>query len=139
MRLTITSVDYAPPELEEQLPLKLELLRQLPGDDRPDYWLGFAAKPIRWIDNNIEKTVTHIVVAARWQGTQIAPGVEDLPIGMAYVTDDSLLRDDHFELSKSRYVAIGLAHETSGGQSPSKRSNILARTIGRAFGMGGEG
>lgn len=138
MRLTITSVDYAPPELDGQIPLTVELLRQLPGTDRPDYWLGVLTKPIRWIDNNIEKIVSHIVIAARWQGTQIAPGVENLPIGIAYVTDDSLLKDERFELSKSKYVAIGVAYETSSGKSPTKLTNILAGAIGRGSGVGGK-
>ena len=40
MQLTITSVDYAPEELDEQIPIVAELLRELPGDDRPNYWLA---------------------------------------------------------------------------------------------------
>lgn len=138
MKLTITSVDYASAELYDQVPFDVELLRQLPGDDRPDYWLGHAVKPIRWVDDNVEKTVSHVVVAARWVGTQIAPGVQNLPIGIAFVTDESLLNDDHFELNKGKYVAIGLAHETGGGQMPKNLTGILAGTIGRAFGTGGK-
>jgi len=40
MQLTVTSVDYAPDELYGQVPFVVNLLRQMPGSDRPDYWLG---------------------------------------------------------------------------------------------------
>jgi len=46
MELTITGVDYAPEELDEQTPLVVKLLREMPGDDRPDYWLGELKTPI---------------------------------------------------------------------------------------------
>ena len=40
MQLTITVVDHAPADLYGQVPLTIELLRETPGTDRPDYWLG---------------------------------------------------------------------------------------------------
>ena len=46
MKLTITTVDYAPGELYDQTPIVVKLLRQLPGPDRPDYWLGETERPI---------------------------------------------------------------------------------------------
>ena len=36
MELHVTSVDYAPEELHDQVPLVFELLREIPGSDRPD-------------------------------------------------------------------------------------------------------
>ncbi len=40
MRLAVTGVDHAPSELEDQTPFTIELIRQMPGPDRPDYWLA---------------------------------------------------------------------------------------------------
>jgi hypothetical protein len=136
MQLTITSVDYAPGELHDQVPIIVKLLREIPGDDRPDYWLGEVQNPIRWIVNNHEKQITHVVLAARWEGTRIEPSVKDLPVGIAYVTDQSLLDDSKLEFKKCSYVAIGFAHETGGGEPIKTNENILVGTIGRLFGVG---
>jgi hypothetical protein len=136
MQLTVTTVDYAPEELHDQVPFTLELLRQLPGPDRPDYWLGRLETPIRWIDNNIERWITHMVLAARWEGTRIEPRVERLPLGIAYVTDDSLLEDNEVTFEKCRYVAIGISTETEGGRQPRKLTQIISGSIGKAFGTG---
>lgn len=136
MELTITSVDYAPEELDAQVPLTIKLLREIEGDDRPDYWIGKSALPIRWIKDNQEQQIEYVVLAARWEGTKIGPGVECLPIGIAYVTDNSVLQDSRLDLKKCEYVAIGVACDTSGGRKASTLRKILAGTIGRAFGTG---
>jgi hypothetical protein len=114
MQLTITSVDYAPEELHEQVPLVVDLLRRIPGEDRPDYWIGAARTPIRWVVDSHSREVTHLVVAARWEGTAIGPGFRNLPIGVAYVTDPTLLEEDRLDFAKCRYVAIGIASESGG-------------------------
>lgn len=136
MELTIINVDYAPDELYKQTPIVVKLLREIPGDDRPDYWLGEAKRPIKWIQENHEKKITHLVLVARWEGTRIEPNAKDLPVGIAYVTDQSLLNDARLDFSKCSYVAIGISHETGGGEPIEKNENILAGTIGRFFGVG---
>ncbi|WP_150050587.1 hypothetical protein [Methylomonas rhizoryzae] len=136
MELTITSVDYAPEELYDQVPIVVKLLREIPGEDRPDYWLGEAKNPIKWIHENHEKEIKHLVLAARWEGTRIEPNAKDLPVGIAYVTDQSLLNDSRLNFSKCSYVAIGISHETSSGEPIEKNNNILAGTIGKLFGVG---
>jgi hypothetical protein len=112
------------------------MLRQLPGPDRVDYWLGRLETPIRWLDNNIERWITHMVLAARWEGTRIEPGVEHLPVGIAYVTDDSLLEDNEVTFEKCKYVAIGISTETEGGRQPRQLTKIISGSIGKAFGTG---
>lgn len=136
MELTITSVDYAPEELDKQTPLVVHLLREMPGDDRPDYWLGEVETPIKWIHDNFEIEITHLILAARWEGTRIEPNVKDLPVGIAFVTDQSLLNDEKLDFKKCSYVAIGISYETGGGKPVKKNENILSGTIGRFFGMG---
>lgn len=111
MRIRITSVDYAPPELEAQTPIDAELLKAIPGPDRADYWIAAVTKPIRWVRDRTELSVTHIIVTARWQGTQIGPGMQQLPIGIAYVVDESVLGDSSLDLKKCAYVAIGIGEE----------------------------
>ena len=40
MRLTLKLVDNGPDDLQDQLPLKIYLLRKMPGSNRDDYWLA---------------------------------------------------------------------------------------------------
>jgi hypothetical protein len=136
MELTVTSVDYAPPELNEQVPFKVKLVRMLPGRDRPDYWLGELTKPLFWIKDNHRIQIEYLVVCARWQGTQIEQCVQHLPIGIAYITDRSQATADALDFAKCQYVAIGLAHETSTLPAPTGLSPIQTGTIGRAFNKG---
>jgi hypothetical protein len=135
MELTITSVDYAPPELNEQVPFKAKIVRMLPGPDRPDYWLGELESPLFWIQDNRQVCIDHVVLCARWQGTQIEPCVRNLPVGIAYVTDKSLLTAYTLGFEKCAYVAIGLCDETS-KTAPTAHDQIQAGIIGRAFGKG---
>jgi hypothetical protein len=136
MQLTITSVDYAPGDLYDQVPIVVDLIHEIPGDDRPDYWVGSVQTPIRWLVDNHDREVSHLVLAARWQGTAIAAGVENLPVGIAYVTDQSLLNDTRLDLSKCAYVAIGIATETGADAKLKPLKDILAGTIAPGFGTG---
>lgn len=109
MLARLTSVDQAPDELYEQLPVEADLLRKLHGPDRPDYWLAKPRKPLRWLQNGSESQVTHLVLAARWVGGEIKVGVVDAPINIAYVVDATLLQDQRLDFGKCAYVAIGTA------------------------------
>jgi hypothetical protein len=111
MKINVPSVDYAPTELKGQTPIQLELLKKIPGSGCPDYWLAVAGQPIRWLREGQEARVSHIIISARWQGTQIGPGMNQLPIGIAYVTDSSLLDHSFLDFKKCAYVAIGTADE----------------------------
>jgi hypothetical protein len=142
-KLSITSVDLGPEELKEQTPLLIELLRELPGPDRPDYWLGRAVNPIRWIEGSVERQISHVVVAARLPNTRIESCVENLPVGIAFVIDMSQLEDEALDFAKCRYVAIGVADDKSDADRPKSLDNVtsmvsvpagrLPGIIGRAF------
>lgn len=93
--------------------LKANYSRKIPGSDRSDYWIAVLAKPIHWLREGQPTEVTHIIVSARWQGTQIGPGMGQIPIGIAYVIDSSVLSDCTLDLKKCAYVAIGSATEKS--------------------------
>ncbi len=129
MRLTITAVDYAPLELYDQIPLTVELLRELPGPDRPDYWLGMLETPIHWLEGKKERKVRHLLLAARWQGTRIESGVTDLPVGIAYVTDESVLGDKEVAFEKCEYTAIGLITDIDRIKTTAKSADIMPDSI----------
>jgi hypothetical protein len=136
MRLVVASVDYAPEELHAQTPFTVRLIRQLPGNDRPDYWLGELERPLVWLHNNVEKAITHLVVAARWQGTQIGPGFENLPIGLAYVTDATQLDSPVVDFTKCKYIAIGIATVAKAGDAPPPPLGSMAGYIAPGFDTG---
>jgi hypothetical protein len=113
MKIKITAVDYAPLDLDEQTPFEAELLKQIPGKARSDYWLAALEKPICWSKQGQVLEITHIVVAARWKGTEIGPTMKNMPVGIAYVTDCSVLDDSFLNFEKCAYVAIGTASQTA--------------------------
>lgn len=106
-RLRVTSVDSAPEDLYSQVPFTAALLRKVAGPDKPDYWLAELEQPLTWLDSGASRQVTHIVVAARYEGQTITETFSRLTIGLAYVTDPSALTDIDLSFSKCRYVAIG--------------------------------
>jgi hypothetical protein len=114
--ILIDSVDHAPDDLYGQIPLRGRLLRTIAKHDRPDvfrtasgdYWLAELSTPLSWSRDGVTRTIRHLVLAARWEGTSIRPGAT-LPVGIAYVVDDSLLSSESFEFTQAEYVAIGMA------------------------------
>lgn len=138
MRLTIISID-GPELLATNTPLVTDLVRQIPGPDRPDYWIAKLQSPLTVVLNNFDRTITHLILAARWEGTAIANGATHLPLGIAYVTDLSLLSDSELDLKKCHYVAIGVGSVTTGDHQAEPLRNVIVVTIGKAFGLGNRG
>ena len=116
MNIRIDSVDHAPDDLYGQTPLRGRLLRTIASRDRSDrfrtasavYWLAELSAPLSWTRDGVTQAIRHLVLAARWEGTSIEPGAK-LPVGIAYVVDDSLLSSESFDLTQAEYVAIGMA------------------------------
>ncbi len=106
---TITGADYASEHPHDQTPLRARLIRQIPGTDRADYWLAELDRPVTWRQGDSERRITHLVVGARLEGTAISEDMAGLLIGIAYVTDQSVLEDEALDFGKCRYVAIGTA------------------------------
>ncbi len=111
MRLLIPNVDHAPEELHDQVPFVVELLRRLPGPDRSDYWLGTVVLPLEWWVSGEERSVRHVVLAARHAGQRIESGVGELAVNIAFVTDPTLLEDTRLDLAKCRFAAIGICRD----------------------------
>ena len=137
MKFRIDSVDHAPDDLYGQTPLRGRLLRKIAKQDRPDvfrtasgdYWLAELRTPLSWTKDDVTRTIRHLVLAARWKGTSIQPGAT-LPVGVAYVVDDSLLSAESFDLAQVEYVAIGMA-KVSG--TSSFWSKVWTRLLGTMF------
>lgn len=109
MKLIVNSVDFAPDDLYHQIPFAVNLIKKLEGIDKSQYWLGKLETPINWLHENQRYSITHISVSARWEGTIIEPNVKKLPIGIAFITDLSLLDDSIMNFEKCKYAAIGIA------------------------------
>lgn len=107
--LELIDADFAPEDLESQLPIRITMLRQIPGKDTPNYWIAQSQKPITWEG----QTITHVVVGARFIGTTIKTGVGTIALNVAYVVDESLLKDKVMNLEKCKYVAICMANEVT--------------------------
>ena len=132
MEITISYVDPSPKELDSKLPIVINLLRELPGNDRSDYWLGKLKNPIKTSEFGL---ITHVVLAACWVGQHIDIGASNLIVAIAYVTDQSLLDNAKLDFSKCMYIAQGTAHETTGGKVI-KESEASYGHIRPFFGVG---
>lgn len=107
MKVSISNLDTAPEGLYSFQPFEAALLKQIPGKDRPDYWLAKLDSPINGQPEAGGKPVTHLVLAARFAGKHITPTATEVAVNIAYVIDQSLLNDSFLNFGKCRYVAIG--------------------------------
>ena len=135
MRLAIDNID-GPRDLADKAPVIVDLVRQIPGPDRPDYWIAALERPLSVAVDGHDREVTHLILSARWVGTAIAPGMKHTPVGVAYAIEGSLLTDEQLSFAKCRYVAIATASDISDGSPPPTLTKILAGHIGAAFGLG---
>ncbi len=104
--VVVDAVDVGPPELAEQLPVAAELLRVLPGPDRPDYALAALGSPLRWDAPDGPREVHALVLAPRFVGDRLAPDLRDLWVGLAYVVDLAQLRAPAVDLAMCHYAAV---------------------------------
>jgi hypothetical protein len=139
---TLDSVDYdqsggglpfAMTELQEQLPVAVKAVRQIPGPDRDDYFLGLLQRPITyhprpdfdWTRTQPEfigrddagpyLSIYAVVVCSLFVGTQLHAGMRSLPVRVALVIDNALGRDDTLDFRKCEYAAQGFISDLPGG------------------------
>jgi len=141
MELTVRGLSFKAGNRSDDVPLTVTLLRELPGPDRPDYWLGELRQSLVWVSETDETfEISHLVLASQWEGTAIHAGVKRVPVGVAYVTDPSLLEDDRLDIEKIRYVATGVADDTTGmdvDATPMKAASgtsMMGRVAAKLFG-----
>ena len=113
MKIKISSVDYAPSDLYDQIPFEAEIIRRIPGPDRPDYWLAKLTKPLLWHNNGKHNNISLVILSTRFAGVEMMVGIQDCAFGIAYVVDDSVINDKHLKFIKCEYVAIGIGDDVS--------------------------
>lgn len=102
IRLQLINCDYAPEDMQDQLPISCQLIRMIPGNDRHDYWLAKCDCPVKYG----EAIINYLVVAPRFVGVKIEKGMGANVLNVAYVTDESIVQDATLNFDKCRYVAI---------------------------------
>ena len=144
--VAITSFDQAPVELGWQTPVNGELYRLVPGPDRPDYSIMVLERSIHFYPSEqfdlgrvpAERRVADrkgrpmvrvdaLVVCSRFVGQQLHPGMQDLPVNIAYVIDDAVLTDPSLDFGKIEYAAIGLLTEGRSGDAPEAAASAEAK------------
>ncbi len=120
LKFKLIDCDYAPQDMENQLPITFSIIRQLPGSDTNDYWLAKCEKPIKYGDKNIN----YIVVGCRYVGSKLGKGVGNIALNVAYVIDESLLDDTNMNFEKCEYVAICIAEELGSDAAKVKTHNL---------------
>lgn len=138
-RLRIDRIDLGPGDLPPQLPAEARLLRQIAGADRPDYFFAVLDEAIAYRttlsamqklgvdpgaadpqliklndDGTVDLRVFAIAFAARNVGESPHVGMKELPVSLAYVVDNSALRDETLDLSKLIYVAVAFISDIDG-------------------------
>lgn len=128
---TIDSIDVGPADLMAQLPVEAELRGVIPGPDRPDYFKAVLTRPLYYrttldelrgqkIDpaaadpqmirihpgGGVDLQVFGIVIASRMGGQQLHAGMTDFQVALAFVVDNTLMRDSMMDFSKAIYVAV---------------------------------
>ena len=107
VNFVIPFVDHEPDDLRNQLPVRGRLLRAIGGPPkRPEYWLGELTVPVSWRTDGGTRSVRHVILTARWEGTALGPGAK-LPVNLWYVIDESVATRDSFDASQAQFVAIG--------------------------------
>ncbi len=102
IKLQLIDCDYAPEDMERQLPVSRRLIRMIPGTDRPDYWLAKCDRSVKYG----ETIVNYLVLAPRLVGAKIEKGMGAILLGVAYVVDESIIQDTTLNFDKCKYVAI---------------------------------
>lgn len=107
IRIQLIDCDYAPQDMESQLPITCSLLKMIPGKDRPDYWLAKCERPIKFETTDIN----YLILAPRFVGAEMKKGMGSIFLGVAYVTDETLTQDTTLDFNKCKYVAVCTAKE----------------------------
>lgn len=109
--IEISSISKGPKELSYQLPIKARVLKQIPGKDRPDYFLAELDKSVVWVDEkkNINTEINHLIICSKKKSQAVSGEMKDVIIAIAYVTDESVQTDPTLDFKKCTYVADGNA------------------------------
>jgi hypothetical protein len=109
--IEISSISKGPKELTYQLPIAAKVIQQIPGKDRPDYFVAELEKSIFWVDEkkNINTEISYVVIASKKKSQSVESSMKDVILAIAYVTDESVLSDTTLSFKKCTYIADGVA------------------------------
>lgn len=107
VKFQINHAEQAPDEFRLQLPFSAKIIRQIPGNDRIDYFLAKLEKTLVWTSpkDGSTKEIRNIVVCTRYKGQQLNPKMSNMGVAVAYVIDSSLMNDPILRFSKIKYMA----------------------------------
>lgn len=110
--IEIESIAKGPKELTYQLPVQAKIQKQIPGKDRPDYFLAELETPVFWVDEKqgINTEVTHLILCTKKKSQSIASDMKDVIVAIAYVINDAVLNEPTLDFKKCKYVATGNAN-----------------------------
>jgi len=114
-KIEINAIEKGPKELELQLPISAEAIKELPGKDRPDYVLAKLELPILWVnkEKGISKEIDFVVLCAKFKGQSVSSSMKNMTVAVAYVIDNSIQEDVTLNFKKCKYVAVATASGTS--------------------------
>ncbi len=125
-RFRFHDMDTGPAELPAQLPRNATYQGFRPGPDRPDYCIFMMEQPLQWFlpagfdesrfaPDGLVRTVPEVgrvasipavLAFARLVGDRIEPGARQLPVGLAYILDWNLGREDVVDFDKVHYAGV---------------------------------
>jgi hypothetical protein len=110
-KIEINTTEKGPKELELQLPISAEAIKELPGKDRPDYVLAKLELPILWVnkEKEISKEIDFVVLCAKFKGQSVSSSMKNMTVAVAYVIDNSIQDDVTLNFKKCKYVAVATA------------------------------
>lgn len=129
--ISVDSVETGSDELALQLPVRAQVLRRLPGPDRPDYSLAGLRSPLRLRstthllveagvalagldpatttvhdDGSVVALVYGLVLAPRTAGVRLATAQGPVAVATALVLDTSQMTDRTVRFEKVFYAAV---------------------------------
>lgn len=107
--IEITSISEGPEELTYQLPINAKIIKQVPGKDRPDYFIAELEKSIVWVNKSNKENVevSHLILCTKKKSQQITKNMKDVIVAIAYVLHDSVLIESTLNFKKCKYIAVG--------------------------------
>jgi hypothetical protein len=110
--IEITSISKGPDELTYQLPISAKIIKQIPGKDRPDYFIAKLEKSIVWVNksDSENKEISHIVLCSKKKNQDVSKDMKGVIIAIAYILHDSVLTDSKLNFKKCKYIAVGTAN-----------------------------
>jgi len=109
-RFSLYEADFCPDDFINQLPILIQVIRKIPGSDRPDYWIAKSETPIFWKDRNM--TINYVIVANYFYGEKLDKNVKSIVLNVAFVVDESVINDKTLDFNKSFPIAICRAKKT---------------------------